>query len=149
MKQLSNTNFLHVDVILTFNIYEGQNKNSQEFLKIKIPFSNSENDFITLLNKKLFPKIQKYCVKFNRSPGELIKISTASNWSDFERVTGRKSPTSLGHTCKWHFGLGRTDLDIWEICLMETYRFGLDADMSWINELTQIRNGIQVKETVK
>lgn len=138
-----------MDVILTFNTCEGYMNSSQEFLSIKISFSKSDSDFIALLNKKLFPKIQKYCVKFNRSSRELIKISTASNWSDFERVTGRKSPTSFGHSCKWHFGLGRTDLDIWEVCLMETYRFGLDADMSWVNELTHLHNDSQVEETIQ
>ena len=132
MKKTSNKNVLSIDMILTFNTLGGIYNEYQEFFEIKIPLTKTQCDSIRLLNEKFFPQIYNICLSINRSPEELIKISTASNWTNYEEITKGKSPLSFGHPCKWFFGQGRSDLDNWEKCLMKKYGFGKDADMSWI-----------------
>jgi len=137
MKKTSNKNTLNMNVILTFNNRGGEDDSYQEIFDLNIRIKKYEIGSITFLNKEIFPEIFDFCFLIERSPGDLIKISTAANWSDFERITGKKPIGLFGHSYKWHFGSGRDDLDIWEMYLIETYGFGKDADMSWVNDLRQ------------
>lgn len=122
-----------VNVILTFN-NEDKWGDTQEFIDIKLPVSASEQNAVSFIHKKLFKRIAAKCLVLGRDPRQLIKISTASNWSQFEEKTGKESLDSMGHSCKWYFGHGRLDLDAWETDIVGEYGFGLDADMSWVNE---------------
>jgi hypothetical protein len=130
--------YMAVNVILTFDKPGGRYDDSQEFFDLKIPVKKSDTDIIAFLNKKFFPKIVEKCIKFNRSPRDLIKISTASNWNVYQEVTNEKSLYAMGHSCKWFFGCGRNDLDGWEKYLMETFNFGQDADSARLNEYIEL-----------
>ena len=125
--------FMNVNVILTF---ESMNVDGdrQEFFDLALPVSKTESDAYTFLNNKLFKRIFKKCELLNRRVEDLTKISTASDWDLFEKTTNLESLWKQGHSCKWHFGSGRNDLDAWESELMSKYKFGIDADMSWIGD---------------
>jgi hypothetical protein len=119
--------YMYVDVILTF---QSQNAygHTQEFFEMNLPLNKNETHCVTFLMSKFFPKIQKKCNKFNRDVCDLIKISTASDWNTFKKVTGLESLYGLGHNCKWYFGTNRDDLDDWEIMLMNEYKFGVNSN---------------------
>ena len=125
--------FMNVNVILTFESMNADG-DRQEFFDLALPVSKSEVDAVTFLNNKLFKRIVKKCKFFNRRVEDLTKISTASDWDLFEATTNLESLWKQGHSCKWHFGTGRADLDVWEKALMSKYRFGTDADMSWVGD---------------
>jgi len=133
----SNTNkakvFMNVNVILSFETFNS-NGETQEFFDLALPVSKSEFDAITFINNKLFKRIVKKCELLNRRVEDLIKISTASNWSIFEQITNLPALCDLRHDCKWFFGMGRKDLSVWEKDLMSKYGFGIDADMSRIGD---------------
>ena len=123
--------YMDVNVILTFDSPDTTGE-SQEFFDLLIPVNCRESDAITFFDEKLFKRIVKKCELLNRELSDLIKISTCSNWNVFEEKTKQPSLPDLGHSCKWHFGNGRTDLDSWEISLIHRYGFGADVDMSWV-----------------
>jgi len=125
--------FMDMNVILTFDKGD-RNGDTQEFFDLRIPVSKDEVDAMTFLNEKFFKRVVKKCNQYNRPVGDLIKISTASNWSVFETITNLEALCELGHDCKWYFGTGRNDLDVWERTLMSRYGFGMDADMSRMND---------------
>jgi hypothetical protein len=142
-KKNSNTKsrtYMYVDVILTFNS-ENAYGDTQEFFDLNIPVNSREKNTVDFLDKKLFKRIAKKCSELHREVGELTKISTCSDWSVFEKKTGLPALPSFGHSCKWFFGNGRTDLDVWELSLISRYGFGKSVDMSWIESL---RNESQV-----
>jgi hypothetical protein len=124
---------MNVNVILSFDKDDDRGE-SQEIFDISLPISKNESDAMSFLNEKFFPRIIKKCKQYNRSPGDLIKISTCSNWSVFENVTGLIALCDLNHDCKWYFGQNRKDIDIWERTLMTRFGFGVDADMSRVND---------------
>lgn len=123
--------YIYVDVILTFDTPDAYGE-TQEFFDLNIPISVKDIDAVEFLNKQLFKRIAKKCELYKRNTNDLIKISTASNWGLYEEVTKAESLSSLGHNCKWYFGMNRDDLDAWEIELMSQYGFGTNVDMSWL-----------------
>lgn len=137
-KKKTNT-YMNVNVILTFNTCGGLWGGTQEIFDMKILVSEKDKkeDAFTFLDNKFFKRISKACIKFKRSPHDLVKISSASEWRIYEDFTGNKSLTSYGHPCKWYFGNGRNDLDLWEKSLITDYGFGTDADMSWVEEFRE------------
>lgn len=124
--------YMDVNVILTFETWNKDGE-TQEFFDIKIPISKKEVSAEEFIHNKLFKRIVKQCKRLNRSVGDLIKISTASNWDLFTKVTQLRSLMDLDHDGKWYFGKGRSDLDNWEKKLIEIYGFGVDADLSYLN----------------
>lgn len=135
---------MYFNVILTFDSIN-EYGDSQEFFEMKLPLKKNEGNSIKFLMSKFFPKIGTKCSNFNRSVGNLIKISTASDWDFFEKVTGLESLCTLGHSCKWYFGKGRNDLDEWEIMLMKKYGFGTEANLSDISEyIERIKKQMEV-----
>jgi len=149
MASKSNSIYMAVNVILTFDKEGGRYKDMQEFFDLKIPVKKSDTNVIVFLNNKFFPKIVEKCIKFDRSPRDLIKISTASNWDLYEEITNEQSLDALGHSCKWYFGCGRNDLDGWEKYLMESLNFGQDADSAWINEhIEKVRASKQLENSI-
>jgi hypothetical protein len=136
MKQVTNNNavsYMNINVILTFDTQD-ENGETQEFFDLSLPVSKNEIDTISFLNDKFFKRVVKKCIQYKRSVGDLIKISTCGDWSLFERVTNLEALSQLGHSCKWYFGTGRKDLGIWERVLMSKFGFGMDADMSRLND---------------
>ena len=106
--------FMHVNVILTFETWNEYGEN-QEFFDLHLQVSKKEANAVQFMDNKFF------------------KISTASNWSLFTKVTKLESLMDLGHDVKWYFGKGRNDLDSWEKDLVDIYGFGIDADLSYMN----------------
>ena len=125
--------YLAVNVILTF-AQDDPDYGTQDIFDIQLPVNQKETNAVEFLNSKLFKRIAQKCHQFGRDPKQLVKISTAANWSVFAAKTGRRTLPDLGHPCKWYFGVGRDDLDIWEESLMRLYGFGTDADMSWMKQ---------------
>lgn len=136
--------YMDVNVILTFEA-EDVYGDTQEVFDLKIPVSKSESDAVAFTHRKLFKRIVKKCILLNRHPEDLIKISIAANWRLFETVSGQESLPRLGHSCKWYFGEGRSDLDLWEKRLIREHRFGTDWDMSWISNINTrpVTNNLQ------
>lgn len=123
--------YLAVNVILTF-AQDDPDYGTQDIFDIQLPVNQKETNAVEFLNSKLFKRIAHKCHQFGRDPKQLVKISTAANWSVFAAKTGQRTLPDLGHSCKWYFGVGRDDLDNWEESLMRRYEFGVDADMSWM-----------------
>ena len=134
MSSLRNVMYMRANVILTFNKNGGEFNDLQEIINLNIPISKSDINLYAFMNKKFFPRVVKSCTKLNRSPRDLEKISSCSDWHVFTKVTNTKSLDEFGHSCKWWFGNGRNDLDSWEKHLMEIFDFGQDVDMSYVND---------------
>jgi hypothetical protein len=128
--------YMGVNVILTFETLD-EYEERQEFFDLKIPISKKEINAVDFIHKKLFKRIVTKCKRLNRRVEDLIKISTASNWKLFTETTQHQSLTDIGHYGKWFFGKGRSDLDSWEKELIEIYGFGVDADLSYLNDYLQ------------
>lgn len=128
----SKQQYMSVNVILTFNTFKNDDK--QEVFDIKLPISSHEISAFHFFHLKFFKRVQKKCITLNRNPKDLIKISTCSDWNLFEKVTNLPALCEKGHPCKWYFGNGRNDLDVWEKELMRIYGFGTNHDMSWVND---------------
>ena len=138
MRSVTNIkSYMNVNVILTFNTSNSQGE-SQEFFDLKLAVSKKEVSAAQFIHSKFFKKIVTKCKKYNHDVGDLIKISTVSDWGQFESVTGLPSLDELGHSCKWFFGTGRDDLDEWEKALMKIHGFGIKADMSYVSEMREI-----------
>ena len=126
---------LSVDVIAIFQITTEEllrGGRSQERFEVKVPVTAADVDPMELLNRELFPRIRKTLKKFGWNTDRLIEISTFSNWSLYDRLTGKPSLVKRGHPCKWFFGENRDDLDPWEKYLIERHKFGTALDMGWI-----------------
>lgn len=124
--------YMHVNVILTFNTQDNKGE-TQEFFDLSIPVSKKEVSAADFMHTKFFKRVVKKIALLGREAEDLIKISTASNWDLFEEITGLKALCTLGHSCKWFFGNGREDLCAWEEALMSEFNFGTSADMSYVN----------------
>lgn len=138
-KQANNVrNYMTVNVILTFETFDSFGE-TQTIFDLQLPISKVEKSAEDFLNKKLFKRITNKCKTLKRSVKDLSKISIAGNWDTFEKITNKFSLHKLGHSCKWHFGNGRNDLDSWELDLISKFKFGINADMSWVGnpQLTQ------------
>ena len=133
MKTTNSTKkYMHINVILTFNTQDKSGE-TQEFFNLSIPVSKKEVSAADFMHAKFFKRVIKKLAPLKREAGDLIKISTASDWGLFEEITGLDALSTLGHSCKWFFGNGREDLDAWEEALMSEYGFGISADMSYVN----------------
>ena len=114
---------MYVDLILTFKTPNEEGE-FQEFYEFYLPVTKNQSDAISFIDSTLFPEIMELCEELNRDARDLMKISTASDWSFFKSKTNLPSLPDLGHTCKWYFGLNRNDLDPWERGLMDRHSFG-------------------------
>lgn len=119
-------NYMSTNVILTF---ESLNEfgDSQEIFDLHLPISKDETDAISFLNKTLFRQIEAACEFYGRRKEDLWKISTASNWSIFKSITGKKSLPDLNHSCKWFFNENMLRLSKWEKSLKKDYQFGINT----------------------
>jgi hypothetical protein len=122
-------NYLDVNVILTFSSPDAYG-DYQEFFDLKLPINKNENDAHSFLNHKLFKRIASKCNQYGRKKEQLYKISTASNWKFFEKVTGKPSIATLGHNCKWYFNDDINNLDAWEEQLKQSYQFGTELNFN-------------------
>ena len=125
--------FMYINVILTFDS-EDKWGDSQDIFNLSIPLSRREENAVQFIHQKFFKRIVNKCRLLNRNVEDLIKISTAGDWMLFTEITGHESLPDLGHSCKWYFGNGRTDLDLWEKTLMRDFGFGTNYDMPYIDK---------------
>lgn len=133
MKTTNSTKkYMSVNVILSFNTQD-KNGDMQEFFDLRIPVSKREANAVVFMHTKFFKRVLKKIQLLKREAGDLIKISTSSNWGLFEEVTGLEALSTQGHSCKWFFGNGRDDLDLWERKLVSEFGFGTTADMSYVS----------------
>lgn len=136
--------YMYINVILTFDTPDRWG-DMQECFDLHLPLNKNELCAVQFTHKKLFKRIVKKCALYKRSVGDLVKISTAGNWDLFEATTGKESLPDLGHSCKWFFGNGRSDLDLWEKALIKNYGFGVNIDMSHITPewISMVRANIE------
>lgn len=120
--------FIYLNVVLTFATLN-ESGDAQEMFDLKLPVKRNESSALDFINKNLFNRVVSKCDQYGRRPQELIKISIASDWTLFEKLTWQ-SGLHRSHSCNWRFGNGRDDLDLWEIALMDRYGFGIDIDMN-------------------
>lgn len=120
---------MNVNVILTFGV-NSEWEDGQVIFDIKLPVNTKEQNAVLFMHRKLFWRIAKKCRNLGRDPKRLIKISTASDWDVFAQKTGKPTLADIGHPCKWWFGSGRHNLDVWEKALIAEFGFGVDVDMS-------------------
>lgn len=121
-----NANYLNVNVILTFDTCD-QFGETQDIFDLALPIGKDEVSAAAFLDREFFKLLVQECIYRGRSVGDLIKISTASNWTNFEKVTNLKSTCSLGHSGKWFFSREWKELDQWEERLIKTYGFGANV----------------------
>jgi len=119
---------MRVNVILSFNNCDAQGEH-QEIFNLGLPICSSEKDAASFIDRELFKAVKDECLLRGRDPGQLVKISTCSDWDLFEKVTGKPSLYRLGHQCKWYFGEGQMGIDFWERRLMQDYGFGIDTQI--------------------
>lgn len=134
--ELENKKGLEVDVILTF-VSPNEFGETQEFFDIFLPIDDSVNSSVSFIDKNLFVKVLEKIYQINRHPGDLFKISTASNWRQFSKLTKLQSLPDLGHSCKWSFGKSKRELDYWERSLISRFNFGMNVN-ECINEAVQL-----------
>jgi hypothetical protein len=125
---------MYCNVILTFETPAGIGMDTQEIFDQTLRIRKSETSCIDFINRELFPRIVKRCELLGRDHRDLMKISTASDWSLFERTTNLPSLDRLGHSCKWYFGTSRSDLDFWELDIMQ--RLGLGTTVTFDGAFT-------------
>lgn len=143
---ISNKSYMSVNVILTFDSND-KDLDIQEVFNLKILVSKNDIEPIEFFHKKFFKKVIQKCKTLNRDAGDLVKISTCSDWGLYESVTGSQPLSDIGHSCKWFFGNGRLDMDPWEKSLEQKFGFGKNVDMSWVNDL-EVRRALGLKPVI-
>lgn len=109
---------IEVNVILTFCVHT--DKGNQGIYDIKLNYGKEDKIASELLNKTgFFDIIAQICHETGRHPAELVKISTAANW------TRRRIEFDLEEG-KWSFASRRGFNTEWSDKLVEIYGFGLD-----------------------
>lgn len=126
-------NVMSVNVILTFDVKD-RDRDTQEMFDLRLPVSKNEVGAAEFLDATFFKRVVEKCQELDRDVAYLWKISTASNWQVFKKITGLPSLRELGHNCKWKFGYG-FDLSKWEKRLESEYGFGTKADLSEFRNL--------------
>jgi hypothetical protein len=131
---------IEIDVILTFCSYKEHG--SQEFFDVSLSYDTEFNSAKKLLNQSGFFKlIAQICEECGRLPTELVKISTAADW------TRQGFAFDIGNG-KWSFGSWRGQNIEWSDSLAKLYGFGRDDDSvdSDVN-LRLLRGMLSSKET--
>lgn len=109
---------IDINVILTFCSYKEYG--SQEIFDISLGYSKADKSAKKLLEQAgFFDKIVKACEEHGRLPADLVKISTAADWTD----NGFKFDIDNG---KWSFGSWRGQNIDWSDNLVKLYGFGKD-----------------------
>ena len=111
---------IEIDVILTFCSYKEYG--SQEFFDVSLSYDKGDKSARKLLDKNGFFKtlVQK-CEECGRLPTDLVKISTAADW------THKGFTYDIGNG-KWSFGSWRGENTAWSDNLANLYGFGKDDD---------------------
>lgn len=109
---------ININVILTFCSYKEYG--SQEIFDVGLIYGDNDKSARKLLNQGgFFDVIVEMCEKCGRLPTELVKISTAANWTK----NGFAFDIDGG---KWSFGSWRGQNIAWSDNLVKLYGFGED-----------------------
>jgi hypothetical protein len=121
MKNLKNDmKKIEINVILTFCSYKEHG--SQEIFNISLIYDKEDKSAKQLLNQSgFFDTIAKICEECGRLPTDLVKISTAANW------TKNGFAFDIGGG-KWSFGGWRGQNVAWSDNLARLYGFGKNDD---------------------
>jgi len=118
---------MYTDIIFTY-CTPGKQWDHQSRAEITIPIFDNENNVKEFLNRELFPAIQRLIKIDERRQRDLIKISTAMDWTKFEKLTGLSRADELEfRNGKWFFCKqfgGQTE---WSKELMKKYQFGRNS----------------------
>ncbi len=107
---------IDIDVILTFCSYK--DNESQELYDVSLNYDKEDKSVKKLLNQSgFFETIVKICEKCGRLPSDLVKISTAADW------TKKGFAFDIGNG-KWSFGSWRGENTAWSDRLVKQYGFG-------------------------
>ena len=141
MKKLMNEmKTIEIDVILTFCSYKEYG--SQEFFDVRLSYDAGDKSARKLLDQRgFFETVVQVCEDCGRLPTELVKISTAANWTKhgFEFDVGNG---------KWSFGNWRGENISWSDNLVRHFGFGKDDDSARCDLNVQALRGIfAAKET--
>lgn len=111
---------LDINVILTFCSYKKHG--SQEIFNLRLSYGEKDNSARKLLDQcGFFERIVQICYECGRLPSELVKISTAANWTK----NGFEYDIENG---QWSFGSWRGQNIAWSDNLVKLYGFGIDDD---------------------
>ena len=111
---------IDINVILTFCSYKEHG--SQEVFDISLIYDKEDKSAKQVLNQSgFFGAIAKICEECGRLPSDLVKISTAANW------TKKGLAFDIGGG-KWSFGYWRGENVVWSDDLANLYGFGENDD---------------------
>lgn len=130
---------IEINVILTFCTYKEYG--SQEIFDVSLSYDKGDKSARRLLDKNGFFKtlVQK-CEECGRLPTDLVKISTAADW------THNGFAYDIGNG-KWSFGSWRGQNVDWSDNLVKLYGFGKDDDTAEYDlNLHSLRGIIAAKE---
>ncbi|WP_133176069.1 hypothetical protein [Limnohabitans sp. Rim28] len=111
---------IDINVILTFCSYKEYG--SQEIFDVSLSYGKKDKSARKLLDQSgFFDTLVQICRERGRLPTELVKISTAADWTkngfEFDIENG-----------KWSFGSWRGQNISWSDNLVKLYSFGMDDD---------------------
>lgn len=131
---------IDIDVILTFCSYKEYE--SQEFFDISLSYDREIKSAKKLLEQSgFFETIVQICKDCGRLPTELVKISTAANW------TKNGFTFDIGNG-KWSFGSWRGQNVEWSENLARLYGFGTEDDTAGCDlNLHSLRGILAAKES--
>jgi len=111
---------IEIDVILTF--CSDKEYGSQEFFDVSLSYDGEYTSAKKLLDQSgFFNTIVEICERCERLPTDLIKISTAADWT-------KKGFALDIENGKWSFGYHRDHNIAWSDNLANLYGFGKDDD---------------------
>lgn len=111
---------IDINVILTFCSYKEYG--CQEIFDIRLGYDKGEKSARNVLEQRgFFDKIVQICEHSERLPTDLVKISTAANW------TKKGFVFDIGNG-KWSFGSWRGENTAWSDNLANLFGFGKDDD---------------------
>jgi hypothetical protein len=128
MKNTSTHKYIHIvdymdiNVILTFSSLE-TSEVTQELFDVATNIYE-DDDAVSFLHRELFGRLAYICDDLDCDIREIVKISTAANWSIFTKATNMPSLPDYGHCCKWWFALSEGEFSAWEKYLQRVYQIG-------------------------
>ena len=129
---------IEINVILTFCSYKEYG--SQEFVDVSLSYDGEYTSAKKLLDQSgFFNTIVEICEHCGRLPTDLIKISTAADWT-------KKGFAYDIENGKWSFGCHRDHNIAWSDNLAKLYGFGKDDDTGECDWFLHSSRGIMLAE---
>ena len=136
---------IDINVILTFCSYKEYG--SQEIFDVSLSYGMKDKSARKLLDQSgFFDTLVQICHECGRLPTELVKISTAADWTkngfEFDIENG-----------KWSFGSWRGQNIFWSDNLVKLYGFGKDDDTAEcdlnLHAMRGIMSAVNAAKTIK